>query len=467
MSKERKVLLVFLAILAAITAINGCKDDPVKPVDPPRINSFTATPADIMPGDSSQLSYTVTGADSVKLFPGGIKLTTVTSGQHWTKPATPTTYSLLGYNKSGRDSAAVAVTMSGAVPVIESFGLSEDTLLVGDSAILSWKTIRCDSFVVNNGTAHVADKDSGSVVVKPTSSQTFTAVAYNHIATDTSTAALRIEIPYQISAVNGLYYKGTMGSGITAPPLDFRVLDQQGNSLRRPWLLFSVVDGDGTLSADSARSNSNGVVSNNYLFSGQKGYGQIRAMLRGIDTVDVKARASVIRLGADGQGQFVRFSDAYADVFAWNGSPASIDVDPDYWRNFANYEAALGVVVAIRDVNQNSTIDSNEPVESIILNTVFNRTTPEGIGVGSSIQAVRSAYGTPDSLFYDPTAPPAWGMRYDALGALFYASTNAPDSAIIEIHLWDPTPKVAAGAVSMENFKHGTRLLGSTSSYRK
>lgn len=436
----------------AALACDGCGDDPVKPVEPPRITGFSAAPADIMPGDSSLISYAVTGADSVKLFPDGLRLSPPSSGQHWVKPPVPTSYGLVGYNKGGKDSASLTITMSGAVPSIELFDLAEDTILIGDSTMLSWRSVRADSIVINNGLGRMPDADSGQTRVVPASTTTYRAIAYNLIGTDTAAVTARVEIPYAVNATYGLHYKGVMGGGIQDPDFWFRVVDQDGAALRKPWLYFSIVEGDGTLSADSALPDANGAILSDYIFDGQLGYGVVRALVPDIDTLDVKVRASVLRFGTDGQGQYVKLYDTYADVYALNGAPVRIDPDPrpEYEVNYAVYESTLGLVLVVFDLNNDNVVQDSEPVVSIIVNTVFAPVSPEGVGVGSSIHAVRAAYGTPDNFFYDPSDPPAWGMQYDSLGALLYASTTPPDSAIMEIHLWDPNPPISLSSSSSQ-----------------
>jgi hypothetical protein len=253
-----------------------------------------------------------------------------------------------------------------------------------------------------------------------------------------------VEIPYAVNAVYGNHFKGVMGTGIVEPEFRFRVLDQAGNALRTTRLYFSVVEGDGALLADSLLPDANGAILNNYTFDGQLGYGLVRATVPGVDTLDVKVRASVIRFGADGQGQYVRLSDVYSDVVALNGLPDSVRPDPFVWRNYAIYEDNLSVVLAITDLNQSETAEPDEPISKIILNNAFAARSPEGIGIGSPIADVRSAYDTADYHFYDPVYPPAEGFVYNTLGAIFYASTTDVDSAIIEIHLSTPSPPGAA-----------------------
>jgi hypothetical protein len=446
-------LFVHTFLIAAFALLwSSCGDDPVKPTDPPRITQFTATPSDIMQGDSALIAYAVTGPDSTKLFPGGTKLSPAASGSHWVKPSTPTDYGLVAYNKGGKDSASLTITMSGAVPNIESFVAHEDTILIGDSTVLSWQTLRADSIVINNGLGRMSNAVSGQITAHPTTTTSYRAIAYNQIGTDTATATARVEIPYTVNAVFATHFKGVMGAGIVEPEFRFRVLDQAGVALRRPWLYFSVVEGDGTLLADSVLPDANGAIINNYTFDGQLGYGLVRAIVPDVDTLDVTVRASVIRFGADGQGQYVRLWDTYADVFALNGQPVSIDPDPRpaYEINYVNYEVALGTVFVVLDLNNDNIVQNTEPVFEVILNSVFQETTAEGIGVGTGKADVILAYGDPDVIEPDESDSTALKMTYDSLGALFYVSTTPPDSAIIEIHLWDPTlrsPDGVAGSI--------------------
>jgi len=287
--------------------------------------------------------------------------------------------------------------------------------------------------------------DSGQVTRSPDLDVEYAAVAYNDFGNDTVTVSARVEVPYAVETVYGGHFKGTMGSGIQEPDFRFRVVDEAGLPLRKPWLYFSIIEGDGTLSADSVLPDASGAIWNDYQFDGQLGHGVVRALVRDVDTLDVKVRASVLRLGAGGQGQYITFDDTYADVVALNGQPESIDPDPrpSYELNYANYESSLGVVLVVWDENDDDTIQDSELVIEVILNTVFSIQSLESIGIGSSIQDLRAAYGQPDSTFYHPGPPSAEGLKYVSLGALFYASHVAPDSTIEEIHLWEP---VAAGS---------------------
>jgi hypothetical protein len=75
----------------------------------PVIASFTASPIKITPGQSSTLSWTVTGATSLKLDPGGINVTGQTSRS--VSPSATTTYQLTATNNVGSLSRNILLTV--------------------------------------------------------------------------------------------------------------------------------------------------------------------------------------------------------------------------------------------------------------------------------------------------------------------------------------------------------------------
>ena len=440
MSRYLRLLGALPLGLFVVAAYFGCGDDPVKSRPVPVITEFSAYPVDIMPGDSSLLTYTVTNASRTTLTPDGSDLSPAGSGQVYVKPAVPTTYVLQSFNDDGQDSDSLTITMTGAMPRIDQFSLTPDTILLADSTLLSWTTTRTDSLVINAGIGKVGTASSGSQYLHPTTSTAYLAIAYNNIGTDTAEVTSRVEAPETISAELGLHYKGTMGGGLEQPLPNFFVSDNDGVPLTLPLINFTLAAGDGTIEIDSAVPGSDAVVVNDYAFDGDLGYGVIRAMVRDIDTIDVNVRASVLRFGTDAQGQYIRASDLYSDVLALNGTPEQVDNDPTYWLNYAVYESALGLVLVVEDDNQDLAIQESEPVHEIIVNSLFSEVSPEGVGLGSTIATVRSAFGATSSEFYDPgdaVNDPTWVLVYNDIGALFYCDRTAPDSSVVEIHFSD------------------------------
>lgn len=437
-----RLFLILLAVAAAVVAgILTCGGDkgtnPPPPGNKPDITAFQVADTDIMPGDSTLLNYTITGADSAVLNPGG-KLDDAAAGSLYLKPALPTKYTLRAYNKSGQDSASVNITMLGAVPNITSFTLNEDTILVGDSIVVSWATERADSLVLQ-GVGKLTPVAAGSRKLAPTLNTLYRTIAYNPYGADTATTQVRVEVPASVQAVGGQYYKGTMGSSSLSPQLRFRVIDNAAFPLRKVWMHFAVADGDGILSADSLLADASGSAQVTYGFTGSASQATVRAFVPGIDTTDVSIRASAIRTGADGQGQYVLLTDTLGVVTLLNGLPASFDPDPNYWINYANYEAALGLVVMIEDVDQNDETSNGEPVVGVIMNTVYAGKGPGDWGVGSLITDVIAQYGPASSVEFDPAPPAAYKYQWATEGLTIFTTTESAETSrtIFEIHVYE------------------------------
>lgn len=441
-----RLFLITLAVAAAVVAgVLSCGGD--KGTNPPLakkpdITSFQAADTDIMPGDSTLVSYVISDADSAVLVPGS-RLTDAAAGSLYLKPAIPTRYTLRAFNKSGQDSASLMISMSGAVPAITTFTVDEDTIVVGDSVLISWATVRTDSLILQ-GVGTLTPVASGTRRLTPATGSTYRAIAYNLYGRDTAVVQIRVEVPTTVQAINGLYYKGAMGTSTQTPQIRFQVTDNAAFPLYKVWMHFRIVEGDGTLSADSAQAEASGSSPIAYGFTGDMTHATVRAFVPGVDTVNVSVRASTIRAGADGQGQYVLFGDDFGAVKALNGQPISVEADPSYWINYANYEASLGVVVMIEDANTNNEASDDEPVVGVIMNTIYTGTSAGGWGIGSLISQVVTENGPADLVEFDPTPPAAYRYQWNALGLTVYTTTETEEASrtIIEIHVYD----VSSGA---------------------
>lgn len=445
----RRVLISLLAF-ATFGVLECGGDKPSEPqIQKPDITQFTATPTDILAGDSTLATYTAVRADSLVLIPTGTKLGNANSGSLYLKPPIPTRYTLHAYNTAGRDSSSILITMSSHSPLL-SFALSEDTIVIGDSTELLFSAFREDSIVIA-GIGKVTPADSGSRYIKPTATTSYTAIAYGPYGSDTETVVLRVEVPYQIQAANGIYFKGTMGSSVVSPSMRFRVVDFNAQMLRKVWTHFSVIDGDGAVSPDSVRAGEDGFVQATYSFSGSRADAMVRIAVPGVDSIDLFVRANLLVPGAIAQAQYILLSDSYQTIKGFNGTPVAIDPVPGKYLRVANYEASLGFVAVIDDANHNDIADDGEVVNTLvkvfgdertglIINTVSKDTSAEGIGIGSSISNIRTAYGSPDSAYIYSILDTLVAF-YSSRGLTFFCGMNTPtggDTIVAEIHLWKP-----------------------------
>lgn len=116
MSGQRK--LSSLAVISAVLLVSlaGCitvvAPQPPAPPAPPVITSFSATPATVSSGESTTLSWQVSGADSVTIEP---ELGSVgPSGSLKIIPQSTTTYTLTAVGEGGSTAASVTVTVTAA-----------------------------------------------------------------------------------------------------------------------------------------------------------------------------------------------------------------------------------------------------------------------------------------------------------------------------------------------------------------
>lgn len=261
----------------------------------------------------------------------------------------------------------------------------------------------------------------------------------------------------RISAVNGIKYKGIMGSDSLVPILEFAALDTNGRGMANKWIHFSLLEGDGAILADSLQSDSSGLVKTGYTFDGALGHAILRAWSPAFDSAEVRMRANTLIPGPTGQGQYVLFSDSYRDALDFNGSPVVLTPDPrpDVGLFYADYESALGVVVMVIDADLDGRIDDTSSIHGVIVNSVYPFKTADSLGIGSSYADVISAWGQPDSVFRDSVIPPALTLRYDNPSRSWFfldtVAANSPEtlSTVFEIHL---TSFVKSGPAPANSF---------------
>ncbi len=258
--------------------------------------------------------------------------------------------------------------------------------------------------------------------------------------------------PIGLEAVNGEFYRGNMGGTLLDKPLEFGVKNYSGDYEPDRWIHFSLLEGDGTLSADSLKSGNSGLVTLEYNFSGSLGHAAIRAIARNIDTVEVYLRADVLIPGVGGQGQYVRLDDTYQDILDFNGTPVSHDIFDGIPIVVVNYEATKGVVFVVDDADTNGVLEpSSEVLSIIVVDSIFLQpdsttysaryegTTIDGLGIGSHWwNDFVPVYGFPNFVHTDNSDPelPTLKVIYEDLNMTLWSRQS--DSTIYQIDLTDP-----------------------------
>jgi K319-like protein/OmpA family protein len=139
------------------------------------IDQFFATPNNIQPGQSSTLSWSVTGATSVTIS-GGVGNVNATSGTTQVTPQQTTTYTLTANGPGGPVTANAVITVGGITgPVqIVRFEASPLTIAPGQQSTLSWSTNNATQVSIS-GVGNVTP--NGSTTVSPAQTTTYTLTA--------------------------------------------------------------------------------------------------------------------------------------------------------------------------------------------------------------------------------------------------------------------------------------------------
>ncbi len=176
-------------ILIAFVLITGCSGSPGAV---PIINSFSADSPSITEGESSVLSWSVTDATTVTIDNGVGNV--ALSGNTTVSPITTTTYTLTATNTAGSITASVTVTVevTPITPVINSFLADPIIMPIGASSTLSWSVTDAFSVTIDNGIGSVAV--TGTTVVDPTTTTTYTLTATNGAESVTESVTVTVYI---------------------------------------------------------------------------------------------------------------------------------------------------------------------------------------------------------------------------------------------------------------------------------
>jgi hypothetical protein len=158
--------------------------------------TLSANPTSIMSGQSSMLTWSTTNATSVTMNGAPVAV----SGSQSYSPTTTTTYTLVARNSAGVSATATAtVTVSMPLPAPTALLTAMPTSIQsGQSATLQWSTSNATTITLN-GSAVAA---SGSRMVSPTATTTYTLVAANSTGSVTSTATVTVTAAPGLTYVN-------------------------------------------------------------------------------------------------------------------------------------------------------------------------------------------------------------------------------------------------------------------------
>jgi len=141
-----------------------------------RIDDFDADDTSIEEGDETDLRWSTTGCDEVKINQGIGEVDL--DGSEEVDPSNTTTYTLSAYD-NGRleDTDTVRITVdgdddNGGSCSIDEFKADDTSIESGDSVVLRWKTTGADSVDLSPGYSNRSD--DGSVTVNPTRTTTYT-----------------------------------------------------------------------------------------------------------------------------------------------------------------------------------------------------------------------------------------------------------------------------------------------------
>ena len=145
----------------------------------PTITHFAASPAQVLPGQSSTLSWSVTGATTLTISSG---VGDVTGTFFVVTPAATTSYTLTATNDFGSSTASVTL-LAGRPPTITSFIATPAKVTTGQSSTLSWTVTGFPSLTVTPGVGAVTGT---SVKVTPSTTVTYTLTATNSFGSTTA-----------------------------------------------------------------------------------------------------------------------------------------------------------------------------------------------------------------------------------------------------------------------------------------
>lgn len=155
----------------------------------PQVVSFAATPASIVAGQNTTISWQTTGATSVAIDQGvGMQ---PANGSTTVSPTQTTLYTLTATGPGGQTTSLLTVTVTNAgAPTITAFTVMPQQITPGGQATLSWQTTDAIEVSIDNGIG--VRPTNGQAMVSPRATTTYTLVATGPGGTTNSQVTLNV-----------------------------------------------------------------------------------------------------------------------------------------------------------------------------------------------------------------------------------------------------------------------------------
>ena len=163
---------------------------------PPTV-TISADPNNIVAGQSTTLSWSSTNADTVVIDQdiGAVPINGTTS----VSPSETTTYTINATGPGGTATASVTVTVTYPPPTV-TMSADPDTILIGESSMLTWNTTFANSASIDQGIGPVDVNGSSTVSPAETTTYTITATGPGGTATDNVTVTVLTPITLEITS---------------------------------------------------------------------------------------------------------------------------------------------------------------------------------------------------------------------------------------------------------------------------
>ncbi|NOY23828.1 MAG: hypothetical protein GXO70_10020 [Acidobacteria bacterium] len=243
-----------------VTSTNVSVDETAVAPVVPTINTFSAQPTTISNGQSATLSWDVSNATSVTIYPG-IGTVAGTSGEMTVSPQFSTTYTLIASNGDGVKTATADLTVSNSEPQITLFTGSTDSVDANDVAHLYWTIqgnyTKAELFPYYSAVNDIINvTNQNSIVTEAIQvDTTFVLTAYGDSTIVNKTFKIKINTTTknQVKVLDSAAVPGTLSWQVENPAvatIRYNLYTVDGDRLVFSKAAGQVEDGNGTISTD-------------------------------------------------------------------------------------------------------------------------------------------------------------------------------------------------------------------------